>query len=120
MAKEQRRTPRVSTRLTALVTARANDKVYRALTADVGAGGLRVVLDDPLERGTVLELDIKLPDRSEPIVCQGVVIWGRPVAEGHGQAVDTGIQFISIEPKDRTALVHYAKLIPLPPSSPSA
>ena len=120
MAKERRRTPRVPTRLTVRVMAMTNEKVYRALTTDVGVDGLRVVLDDPPERGTILELDIKLPDRSVAITCQGLVIWSRPVAEGRGQVVDTGIQFISIEPKDRTALVHYAKLIPLPPSSPSA
>ena len=118
MGDEQRRDSRVGTRLTAFLKDLKTGKVRRALTRDISAGGLCVMTEEVLEPGTVLGLEVTLPDRERPIVCQAVVVRSQ-FAEGSSEsrtgAIETGLQFVAIDPKERTLLQYYAKLNPPPP-----
>lgn len=118
MGEEQRRDPRVGTRLTTFLKNPKTGKVRRALTKNISAGGLCVVTDEILEPGTVLGVEVTLPDRERPIVCQAVVVRSQ-CAEGslesRAATIETGLQFVVIDPKERNLLQYYAKLNPPPP-----
>ena len=96
--------------LTVLQTGR----VWRALTHDVGGKGIRVIVSEPLETGTSLKVELFLPDRSQPITFTGAVVWTRvtdqPVKRGEDPAVEAGIEFATIDPKDHAAILYYAKV----------
>ena len=114
MTNEQRRFIRVNSRLTTFVKLQETGRVERALTKNLGGGGVCFVTEDVLEIGTPLEVEVKLPDRDRPIAFQGVVAWSQLVA-GPDQnprrpTIETGVRFLSIDPKDRATLVQYATL----------
>ena len=86
----------------------ASGQVIRTQTENVGAGGICVILNQPLDRFTPmlirLELDASLPW----IECEGRVMWSVPVGEtaSKKKAFDTGVEFLGLEPAQQD-LVRY-------------
>ena len=120
MGEEQRRFIRVTGRLVAVVKIVKTGKVRRALTRDISAGGICFVTEEILEPGTALEVELKLPDRDAPILFLGEVAWSRPIGPKpksyQDPTAETGIKFVSIDPKERELIVQYAKLNAPPPA----
>ena|SRR3989338_929015 len=114
MGEEQRRFIRVTGRLVAVVTIVKTKKVRRALTKDISAGGICFVTEEILELGTALEVELKLPDREAPIIFLGEVAWSRPIGPKpksyQDPTAETGVKFVSIDPKERELIMQYAKL----------
>lgn len=117
MDAERRQYVRVVSRLIAFVKVRQTGKVLRGLTRDLSAVGLCVTLEGWLGARTPLEVELQLPDRSQPVRFTAEVVWCRR-AEGKrlSTPADVGIKFVVIDPKDRAAIMHYAMLNALPPS----
>ena len=121
MGEEHRRFIRVTSRLNATFKIVKTGRVARALTKDIGTGGICFVTADILEPGTVVEVEMKLPDSEAPVRFLGEVAWSRPI--GHAKSYEdptgeTGVKFVSIDPKDRALIMHYATLN-APPSGSS-
>lgn len=73
----------------------------KATSKDIGGGGIRLSLNEKLNEGTILELEVALPDTNRSIPAMGKVIWTvEVVVRGEGDRVvryyDTGIEFIKI------------------------
>ena len=116
MGEEQRRYTRVATRLVAFLKVVETGKVHRGLTRDLSTGGVCATIETPLAVGTPLEVEIKLPDREQEIRFLAEVAWTKPVEAGKpGGNTDVGIKFVSIDPKARSAIMHYAMLNAVPP-----
>ena len=120
MGQEQRRFIRITSRLNASFKIVKTGRISRALTKDIGTGGIRFVTAEILEPGTAIEVEIKLPDSEAPVRFLGEVAWSRPI--GHAKSYEdptgeTGVKIISIDPKDRALIMHYAKLNAPPPGS---
>ena len=120
MGEEHRRFIRVTNRLPSTFKIITTGKVRRALTKDVSAGGISFITEELLEPGTALEVELKLPDREAPIIFLGEVAWSRPVGPPpksyQNPTAETGIKFVSIDPKERALITQYAKLN-APPSA---
>lgn len=118
MGQEQRRFIRITNRLTAIFTVVKTGKTRRALTRDISAGGICVITEELLEPGTALEVALTLPDREAPITFLGEVAWSRPVGPApksyQNPTAETGIKFVSIDPKEQQLIMQYAKLNALP------
>lgn len=82
---------------------------------DISSDGMRLLTNEKLVKGALLLLEFDLPDIKGVINAEGKVIW----ADGKfnerdeiGRRVfNTGIQFISIRPEDRSRLVTYIKKV---------
>lgn len=115
----RRQFTRVRTRLTTVIKLLATDKILRVLTRDVGEIGVCVVLDEQLEVGTPVEGEITLPDSEIHVRFFGQVMWaqalGSPSPSGQPQMSEAGLRFLSIDPRDHSLIVQYAKLNALPP-----
>ncbi len=72
-----------------------------AHTSNLGAGGVRVILDEKLQDLSVVGLKLYLT--AEPLDCRGRIIW----ALGSDDAYDTGIEFYAMEEKDRLFVVEF-------------
>ena len=122
MGQEQRRFVRVTSRLNATFKVVKTGKVKRALTKDISAGGICCVTEELLEAGIAVEVELRLPDRAAPILLLGEVAWSRPIGSQHksyqNPTAETGIKFVSIDPKDRAAILQYAQLNAPPPKTP--
>ena len=74
-----------------------------SLPRNIGGGGIGVCLTEKLSPGTLLELEIIVPDNPEKAVLgTGQVQWSKPFGTiGAEQRVDlheTGVQFVDIDP----------------------
>lgn len=74
----------------------APDEIASLATSTVGAGGISLVIQEPLEKGTLLELSIKLAQRPVPLFCRAKVVWRR------GNLL--GAAFIDLYQNDRELL----------------
>lgn len=122
MTLERREFTRVKTRLITFLTIVATGKVERALTKDLGGKGLCCITEGDIAPDTKLEIKLQLPDREKPIICTASVVWSQLLGEAHKSyempPAETGIQFIQIDPDDRTLIIQYAKLNAAPPDYP--
>lgn len=118
---ERRRSVRLRPRLTTIYKNLSTGRVRRALTKDVSGHGACLVTEDLLEAGTPLEIEIKLPDRASPVTFLAEVVWSgfQVDAAGRiGSRAEAGVKFVSIDPKDHTLVMQFARFNALPPSGP--
>ncbi|MFH1317449.1 MAG: PilZ domain-containing protein, partial [Candidatus Omnitrophota bacterium] len=71
-------------------------------TKDIGAGGVRVIIEESLDIHSMVGLEIYF--RDEAILCEGRVVW--VVSQDNSEArkkglFDTGIEFFKIKEEDR-------------------
>lgn len=77
---------------------------------DMGSGGLRLPLQEKVKPGTLLELNILLPDNQEPFFGLVKAVWQSPAAtQGkNGETYyETGIEFIKVGLENRRRIVKY-------------
>ena len=88
----------------------SSDEVQKTFTVglskDVSRDGICVSSDEPIEKGSVLDLEIDLPDDPKPVRTSGKVVWAKRAEEEDG--TDYGIQFVTIDPVDKFRVLDYA------------
>ena len=89
-------------------------KVWRALTVDVSAGGIRLITEELLECGATLEIELKLPDREAAVMCTAEVVRSVFVEGGPNTStrakVESALKFTQIDPKEQALLLLYTKI----------
>lgn len=55
----------------------APEEIASLVTTTVGAGGFSLVVPEPIEVGSLIDLSIKLAQRSVPLFCRAKVVWRR-------------------------------------------
>ena len=105
----KRKFPRLNLRCDLILKDAPQGQVIRTQTQNVGAGGLCVLLECPLEKFPFLSLRLEL-DASLPFVeCQGKVVWVVPSREAltKKNCFDTGIEFVNLEPAHQDLIRRY-------------
>jgi Tfp pilus assembly protein PilZ len=84
-------------------------------TLNISAGGMCVLMADPLREGTKPTLTFTLPDETEPIICRGRIVWCRP-SKIDPELFEVGVSFaeISDEARDRVVAFVDTHLSPQP------
>ncbi len=107
----KRKFPRLNLRCELILHKRPDNEVIRAQTENVGAGGVAVILERPLERFSVVSLRLEL-DASLPwIECEGKIMWAIPSREvgGRREQYDTGIEFLGLDPGQQELIRRYVE-----------
>jgi c-di-GMP-binding flagellar brake protein YcgR len=81
---------------------------------DVSGGGLRITVNQKLELGTLIEMEIYLPGSSQPILAKGEVVWTQrlqekidaPLAE-EKKYFYVGIKFNVIDENSKNRIINY-------------
>jgi c-di-GMP-binding flagellar brake protein YcgR len=79
-------------------------------TENIGAGGVRVILDECLNISSIVGLEIFLDD--EPIKCESRIVW---VIEKETSNIakdrrwDTGVEFYKIDEEDRNIVNNFVE-----------
>ena len=96
----QRKFPRVNLQCEVLIQADETTVPIAAITENVGAGGVCVILDQMLDRFSKCQIRLHLDDKTPSIDCDGKVIWAVPTGEikNPKKKFDIGIQFMELEP----------------------
>lgn len=77
------------------------------LSKDLSREGIKVNSNSHMDKGTMLDLEIHIPDDPKPVITSGRVMWSRP-AEGKNQGFDQGVQFMIMDPVDKFRVLDYA------------
>ncbi len=107
----KRKFPRLNLRCELTLRHPKGAQVHQAQTENLGAGGLCVMLERPLERFSTLSLRLEL-DRNLPwIECEGKVMWVVPsrAAGSKKENYDTGIEFTGLEPAQEDLIRSYVE-----------
>ena len=109
---ERRRFIRIPPYLTASIRHPQTGKMRRALVKNVGGNGIGVVTEELFDPGTSLEVELRLPDVTEPIAFLGEIVWSKPVGgpqqQYHNPTAEMGIKFLRIDPHALTMIAQYA------------
>lgn len=78
-----------------------------SLSKDLSREGIKINSNASMNQGTMLDLEILIPDDSKPVHTSGKVMWSRP-SEGHNQGYDQGVRFLMMDPVDKFRVLDYA------------
>ena len=80
------------------------DIIRKLKTKDISAGGIRVVLKDELEKGSLVSVRLVMPDTDKELTCFAQVAW---VADQSAEGFETGFAYIDISNKEMTSIQEF-------------
>lgn len=103
MFAEKRGFPRANVACKISVVSGERLLIFSSHTENIGAGGIRVIIEEKIEYSTAVDLDLFLLDKEKPLKCKGQIVWINEIkpTENKPRLFDTGIQFIEISDSDR-------------------
>ncbi len=88
-----------------------NARVTTSKSMDISTKGIRLLLDEKIEKTTPLGLEIKIPDQSRLIKAAGEVVWAEESIEDEKIAAkrlfNTGIKFSKFQAADEKRLFDF-------------
>ena len=100
----QRKFPRVNYKCLIRVSKSGHEEVIDTHTENIGSGGICVVLEKDFGLFEAVNLEIFLDDSSDPIVCDGTIVWvvrRHATTKKEKDRFDIGIEFQNIKEEDR-------------------
>lgn len=94
---EQRGCPRITTRITV-------ESV--GPTINISAGGMCILMADPMREGMQPVLSFTLPDDPKPVVCKARITWCRP-SKIDSELFEVGVLFTEINDEDRNRITDF-------------
>lgn len=81
---------------------------HKCRSNDISGSGIRLIIDEKLAKGVILEMEINIPEL-EPIFTRGEVVWVGEISlrEDDKGPFAAGVRFIDIEPADQKRLLEY-------------
>ena len=82
-----------------------------AMTRNVSAGGIGFFTKSRLTPGTILNLELKFPNKPQPVKFTGEVAWSGPLLlfgqDDAPRAFETGVRILKIAPDDQQFLSQF-------------
>ena len=76
-------------------------------TKDLSCEGLRFTSDEDLKKGSGLELNLDIPNASNPVHIDAKVVWTKRLSTEDGSPFDVGIEFTKIEEDNKNTFLKY-------------
>ena len=77
------------------------------LSKDLSREGIKVSTDRSLNAGSLVDLEIHLPDETRPVHTTGKVMWSKQGGSEAGN-YESGVSFLLIDPVDKFRVLDYA------------
>ncbi|OGW82177.1 MAG: hypothetical protein A3G33_10650 [Omnitrophica bacterium RIFCSPLOWO2_12_FULL_44_17] len=77
------------------------------LSKDLSREGMKVNTNHPIKMGTIVDLEIDLPDDPKPVRTTAKVMWTKPT-QGEKHSFDYGVNFLLMDPVDKFRVLDYA------------
>jgi len=84
----------------------------RCRSIDISEGGMKLLLSEKLDKGTMLEIQIRIPNSGKNIDAEGCVAWAEEITkrDAFGRRLFyAGIKFSAINEPDGSSLLEYIK-----------
>jgi c-di-GMP-binding flagellar brake protein YcgR len=96
---EKRTQPRITTRITI-------ESV--GPTLNISAGGMCVLMADPMREGLTPKITFELPDDPEPVACKARIVWCR-ASHIDPDLYEVGLTFAEMSDEDRRRVVDFVE-----------
>jgi c-di-GMP-binding flagellar brake protein YcgR len=96
---EMRSSPRITTRITV-------ESI--GPTLNISAGGMCVLMADPMREGTTPTVKFMLPDDETPVTCKGRITWCR-ASKIDPELYEVGVAFVDICEEDRRRVMGFVE-----------
>lgn len=95
----KRKFPRLNLRCEVILRDRPQGRILKAKTENVGAGGVCIILETPLERFSLVSVRLELDPNLPWIECLGKTVWVVPAREilPKKERFDVGIEFVNLD-----------------------
>ncbi|MBI4549496.1 MAG: PilZ domain-containing protein [Candidatus Omnitrophica bacterium] len=108
MEKEKRKFKRFDAYMSVRYKAEDAQKVAGiSLSKDLSREGLKITTTESIKEGTVLNLEIDIPDDPKPVYSKGEVMWSKRI-EGDEKNFEQGVRFLMMDPVDKFRVLDYA------------
>lgn len=104
---DKRRFPRVNYKCNVIIQKGNKPAVsISTFTENIGVGGVCVVLEEPVEIFSEVEMELFFSDGISPIKCKGSIVWvvKRAVLDKSKAVYDTGVEFLDISDVDKSKI----------------
>lgn len=78
------------------------------LSKDLSREGIKVSTDRVLSQGSLVDLEIQLPDETRPVRTTGKIMWSKTGGGGEEAGYESGVCFLLIDPVDKFRILDYA------------
>ncbi|OGW69302.1 MAG: hypothetical protein A2036_00595 [Omnitrophica bacterium GWA2_50_21] len=78
-----------------------------SLSKDLSREGLKITSNEALRTGTVLNLEIDIPDDPKPVYSTAEVMWSKKI-DGEQRNFEHGVRFLMMDPVDKFRVLDYA------------
>ena len=82
-------------------------KEISGLSRDVSREGIKISTDRELQTGSLVDMEIQLPDDAKPVRSTGKIMWSKS-AKAEENSFDSGVSFLLIDPVDKFRTLDYA------------
>ena len=118
---ERRQFVRLDTRLDMTYAILPSGQTQQTIAKNVSGSGVCLFLKQAVPQGSRLQVAMKLPGRERPANFTAEVIWSEPyevIGKTQRQkAVEVGIRFVEISPRDLDAVMQHVILSLKPPQA---
>ena len=119
---ERRQFIRLPVRLNTRYTIVTTGERAGSLTKDTSGDGIGLFTEALINPGTVLNIEVKFPDRQQPVTFTGQVIWsGKLIHDNPSKTThkfEAGLRFLKISPEDQQYVLRFS-MLNAPSVSPS-
>lgn len=107
----KRKFPRIDLRCEVILRDRPQGRILQGRTENVGAGGICVMLEELLERFSLVTLRLELDPHLPWVESLGKIVWVIPSQEigSAKKRYDTGIEFVNMDPGHQELIRSYVE-----------
>ena len=107
----KRKFPRINLRCELVIGNPSAGQVIKTQTENLGAGGLCIILERPLERFSTVSIRLELNSELPWIHCLGRIVWSVPSREAVSkrESYDIGVEFIGLQPAEQDLVRGYVE-----------
>ncbi len=107
MERERRKFKRFDAYMTVHMRGQEEDGEHTGLSRDLSREGMKVSAPKAIENGSIVDLEIDLPDDTKPVRTTAKVMWVKPDGSERS-GFNYGVNFLLMDPIDKFRVLDYA------------
>ena len=84
-----------------------SDESGVCLSKDLSRDGMKLSADAKMSKGSLVDLQIDIPDDPKPVYTTGEIVWSRKMKDSEPD-FELGIRFLMMDPVDKFRILDYA------------
>jgi c-di-GMP-binding flagellar brake protein YcgR len=79
----------------------------KSITKNISPSGTRFAIEEQLAKGTIINLEVKIPLQTEPILLKSRVVWSKKDSVEGPKPYDVGLEFVQIPEESKSIFFQY-------------